>query len=398
MSACTFSQLGAGGIGVGNDANACLNGVGLGANSINVTESYFTQVMANSITVGGIMEDAHHPSDPRMIISDITVSGNIFFNNSALFSSTVNIVATYLQYSTISNNDIHVAPYSGICYGYGWGANDAGGSDEYRDRGLYKYQPVYSDPTTLKNNLVNGNLVHSYGLSHTDLGAYYSLSRSPATLFSDNYGYDGEFFGIYTDEGSSNSTFVNNVLLSSGNWYASNDVNAKLHNQDKVLIDNWGKVGSTLDGFPNGTGRRGNTFIRNFIASSVNETSIKGQRTAYRAGILPRDRAGRLVSNQDDLADGGLTLQASSGGMLVVKITNFDDFALIYAVFQVSAENAVIEPVKVPETIPADSAALATYTVSGSETPKVSATVSYTNGRTGQNKILVREEDVDLSS
>jgi hypothetical protein len=120
---CTFRELGAGGIGVGNDKNAHLTGVGLGANNIRVDDNYFTQVMGNSITVGGIQADAHHPSQPEMLVSHIHASNNVFNNNSVLWSSTVPILFTYTQFSSITHNDIYNHPYSGICHGYGMVCN-----------------------------------------------------------------------------------------------------------------------------------------------------------------------------------------------------------------------------------------------------------------------------------
>jgi len=103
-----YTQFGAGGIGIGNDANAHLTGVGLGASNVAVRDGYFSQVMGNSITAGGIRADAHHPSDSRMINTRLEISGNIFYNVSSLFSSTVPILTTYVQYSTISHNDIYI--------------------------------------------------------------------------------------------------------------------------------------------------------------------------------------------------------------------------------------------------------------------------------------------------
>lgn len=117
----SYTQLGSGGFGIGNDDNAYLSGTGLGAESISVIDGYFTQVMGNSVTAGGIKADAHHPADPRMIVSSILISGNIFYNISSLYSSTVAVFVSYVQFSEISHNDISKVPYSGICHGYGWG-------------------------------------------------------------------------------------------------------------------------------------------------------------------------------------------------------------------------------------------------------------------------------------
>jgi hypothetical protein len=158
-----YTQMGGGGFGIGNDANAHASGTGLGASYVTVADGYFTQIMGNSITAGGVQADAHHPPDARMTNSRITISGNTFYNTSSLFSSTVPVLATYVQYSVISHNELHATPYSGICIGYGWGSTDAGGSSEYVNRGLYNFQPRYSTPTTSQNNVIEGNLIHIYG-------------------------------------------------------------------------------------------------------------------------------------------------------------------------------------------------------------------------------------------
>lgn len=279
FSGGNYTQMGGGGVGIGNDANAHLTNVGLGASNVVVKDGYFTQVMGNSITVGGIRADSHHPSDPRMTNSHIDISGNIFYNVSSLFSSTVPILATYVQNSVISHNDIYITPYSGICIGYGWGSNDAGGSSEYVNRGLYKYQPKYSDPTTMMNNRVEGNLIHGYGYSHTDLGAIYTLSKSPSTYIVENYAFDSSGFGAYTDEGSNSYIIKDNIFLSNGIWYARNGVNTA----NNTITGNYGKTGSTMTG--------------NTIVTDISKVSAAAKQAAQRAGVLPENRAGRPVSN-----------------------------------------------------------------------------------------------------
>ncbi|KAH4977337.1 hypothetical protein HBI76_226230 [Parastagonospora nodorum] len=274
-----FTQMGGGGVGIGNDANAHISGVGLGASNVAVREAFFSQVMGNSITAGGVRADAHHPSDGRMLNSKISIENNIFRNVSSLFSSTVPIFASYVQSSNISHNDIDIAPYSGICHGYGWGSNDAGGSSEYEKRGLYQYQPKYSTPTISRDNRIEGNLLHRYGLSHTDLGALYTLSKSPNTVIRENYAYDSTGFGMYTDEGSNSYAIQKNVLLSSGIWYAQNGVNTA----NNTITGNWGRTGPT---------REGNTLV-----GSLEGAPQEAKTVAQRAGVEVGKRGGRPVSN-----------------------------------------------------------------------------------------------------
>ncbi|RBQ77888.1 hypothetical protein FVER14953_13062 [Fusarium verticillioides] len=349
IESCTFRELGAGGIGVGNDKNAHLTGVGLGANNIHIDDNYFTQVMGNSITVGGIQADAHHPSQPEMLVSDIHASNNIFNNNSVLWSSTVPILFTYTQYSSITHNDIYNQPYSGICHGFGWGSNDEGGSPEYVKRGLYRYQPLYDTPTVMKNNLIEGNLIHHF------------------------------------DEASRNITWYNNLGFTSGKYYAPNDWIPEQLTGWNTVVDNWGKLGvkdnEVLDGFPNHSGRRNNTFLRNYLAPYVNETSLIAQKAAYRAGVIPSRRQGRPVTNDPDIADAYLDVKVSDG-RVVVNVTNFDDVDFRDVVFRISGPGVMFTRESTPRSIPADGSAAAVYTFSGSPKANATAWVSYVNPRT----------------
>jgi hypothetical protein len=367
ISGGSFTQLGAGGVGIGNDPNAHITGVGLGAADVAVEDNYFTQVMGNSITGGGIQANAHHPSDSRMINTRITISNNIFYNNSALFSSTVPILVTYVQYSTISHNDLYSLPYSGLCQGYGWGSNDAGGSPEYQQRGLYNYQPKYSTPTTLQNNLLIGNLIHSYGLSHTDLGGIYTLSKSPSTVITQNYVYDSSWYCLYNDEGSNSLTETGNDCFPSGIFNAVNNDGGLGDTGNNTVSGNWAPgVGSP-----------------NFGAASVQQTGEEGLRTAYRAGVLPGRRSGRPVSNSAGIPDGFLTVARSGGGTATLNISNFDDVA--FTGVSISVSGGSLTAVSVPSTIPANSFAQAKYAGAFNT---VSATVRYTNPRTGASQSL----------
>ncbi|EWG54989.1 hypothetical protein FVEG_13062 [Fusarium verticillioides 7600] len=382
IESCTFRELGAGGIGVGNDKNAHLTGVGLGANNIHIDDNYFTQVMGNSITVGGIQADAHHPSQPEMLVSDIHASNNIFNNNSVLWSSTVPILFTYTQYSSITHNDIYNQPYSGICHGFGWGSNDEGGSPEYVKRGLYRYQPLYDTPTVMKNNLIEGNLIHHFGQSHTDFGGVYTLSRSPNTTVSSNFIYDAGWQALYP---GTNITWYNNLGFTSGKYYAPNDWIPEQLTGWNTVVDNWGKLGvkdnEVLDGFPNHSGRRNNTFLRNYLAPYVNETSLIAQKAAYRAGVIPSRRQGRPVTNDPDIADAYLDVKVSDG-RVVVNVTNFDDVDFRDVVFRISGPGVMFTRESTPRSIPADGSAAAVYTFSGSPKANATAWVSYVNPRT----------------
>jgi hypothetical protein len=400
----SYTQLGSGGFGIGNDNNAYISDLGLGAHNVSVADGYFTQVMGNSITAGGVQANAHHPSDPRMINSGIMLTGNIFYNVSSLFSSTVSIFVSYVQYSEISQNDVFYVPYSGICHGYGWGSNDAGGSLTYVNRGLYNFQPLYETPTTSMNNLIHGNLIHAYGLSHTDLGATYSLSKSPDTHFSNNYALNSSWYGMYTDEGSNSYIITNNDYLSNGNWYAPNQgcPTCGVNNANNTLENNFGHVAGDEVNAPNRTGNFNDTFIDNLNVPSLAVTSEEGQRVAYRAGVLPGRRGSRPVSNPET-PDSYLALaftSLSSGQVQVTAtLSNFDDVDFTHVSFdQVvtgPANNKLISTGQAPQSIPANGASAAKWELEASSSsktcsgpPTVSVTAKYTNPRTGKSETI----------
>ncbi|GAB4000581.1 hypothetical protein GCM10029992_32940 [Glycomyces albus] len=135
FSGNTFANLGSIGLGIGNDANAHSCGIGLGAHDVSVVGNTFTASAGGGIAVGGVRPDAHHPSDDRMINRDILISDNSIFSTALDYLDNVAILATYATRLTVEHNYIADMPYSGIAVGYGWGANDPAGCQEYLDRG-----------------------------------------------------------------------------------------------------------------------------------------------------------------------------------------------------------------------------------------------------------------------
>ncbi|GAA0339185.1 RICIN domain-containing protein [Actinoallomurus spadix] len=260
-----FVDLGQTAVGIGNDADAHASGVGLGASSITVSGSVFTGDAAGAIVAGGVQADAHHPGDPRMVNRNITISDNLVHDIGLDYRGITSFLPTYVTNAVITHNEVYAMPYSGISVGYGWGANDAGGSNDYANRGLYDYQPRYGTATTASGNQVTGNYVHDIMQQMNDGGCVYTLSANPGAVISGNHCLrTAGGHGLYFDEGSRGFTATGNVFSSiGGNWSIAN-YNGGNNTGALTLTGNWYSGGGT-DIF---NGDHGNTVSGNTQVSN----------------------------------------------------------------------------------------------------------------------------------
>ncbi|WP_212823841.1 RICIN domain-containing protein [Catellatospora sp. TT07R-123] len=261
-----FTNLGQVGLGIGNDANAHATGVGLGASDIKVLGNTFDQIAAGAVIAGGVQADAHHPGDSRMTNRAITYGNNVVHDVAIDYRSHVGLLMTYLADSTMSNNEVYNLPYTGISIGYGWGANDAGGAQDYVDRGLYNYQPKYTTATIAKNYRVQANHVHDVMSQMTDGAAFYALSALPGTTVDRNYFRNTNgWLGLYFDEGSRYMSATNNVFDNIGQWaYGQHWANNNTGNL--TLTNNW--TTSTNTNITSGS--RGNTNTGTVVVTGGN--------------------------------------------------------------------------------------------------------------------------------
>ncbi|MFI0448894.1 ricin-type beta-trefoil lectin domain protein [Actinomadura sp. 6N118] len=275
-----FVNLGQMAVGIGNDANAHASGVGLGASDITVTRSEIARSSAGGIVVGGVRADAHHPGDQRMVNRNITISNNRIHDLGVEYRGNVSALTTYVTNATMSHNEVYNMPYSGLSIGYGWGSNDAGGSDHYAGRGLYNYQPRYTTPTTASNNRLIGNYVHDVMQQMTDGGCIYTLSWNPSAAINGNYCLrTNGWFGLYFDEGSRYYTASNNVFSDTGTWATANYWGGE-NMGNFTVTNNWSTNGSS-----NVTnGDRGNVVHSNTTVTNGNWPSA-AQAVMASAGV-----------------------------------------------------------------------------------------------------------------
>ncbi|WP_145926680.1 ricin-type beta-trefoil lectin domain protein [Amycolatopsis orientalis] len=283
----TFRHLGQVGLGIGNDANANQSGVGLGASNITVTQNSFTNLSGGGIVVGGVRPDAHHPSQPAMVTKDITIKNNLVTDVAKDYKDMAGILSTYVTRAVIEHNEVSNLAYDGIDVGWGWGANDPGGSQDYRNRGLYDFQPVYTTPTTLRETIVRYNVVHGTKKSLHDGGSLYNLSANPGGSIDHNLVYDNRStVGLYLDEGSRYVSVAQNVVIDSGVWAFTN-AGSTNNTSDSVFAENWYNTGATrvVTGPPHNNVLRGNVQVTGVWPAGARQVMAQ-------AGIEPALRPG----------------------------------------------------------------------------------------------------------
>ena len=242
-----FAHLGQYALGIGNDVDAMLSGVGLGTGDITVTANVFTDLAGGAILAGGVQRDAHHPHDPRQINRQLIVRNNRIHAVSKEFLDNSAILSTYVEGAVILHNDISDVPYDAIDIGYGWGMHDPHGNPNYRVR-MHGYDwpqnLVYTTPTTHRDVVVAGNRIHDAKKLFHDGGAIYNLSASPGTLITENYIFDIHgLIGLYLDEGSRYITVRRNVVDDpDAEWLNINTVKAAYPmriSPDNTASGNW---------------------------------------------------------------------------------------------------------------------------------------------------------------
>ena len=265
---------------------------GLGASDIDVVANRFMEDSGHGVAVGGVLPDAHHPSDPRMTNKDILIENNTIDRVAVDYKDNSGILSTYVTGARSSTTRSRNVPYDGIDTGYGWGINDAGGSNDYVDRGYYKWNTLYTTPTTLKDNRVEGNLVHNTKSRFADGGSVYNLSANPGAVVAKNYLFNISGVGLYLDEGSRSMTYENNVVQG-GSFVFTNAYSLRNNTSDNVIQNNWYNSGGVSA--PNAAAHN-NKLINNVKVSGTNWPA-RARDVICAAGVAPQYRTS-LNANQ----------------------------------------------------------------------------------------------------
>ncbi|WP_076068533.1 right-handed parallel beta-helix repeat-containing protein [Sphingomonas montana] len=239
-----FTQIGQIALGIGNDANANLSGVGLATAGVRVTHNRFAVLSGSAIMAGGVRVEAHHPGNPALINRDLVIEDNDVVTVSQDYKDNAAILTTYVSGTRIAHNDISDAPYDGIAVGWGWGYNDVGGNPNYAENQKgYVHNIRYATPTTLRDTVVEYNRIHGVKTWFMDGGAIYNLSANPGAVIRGNHIFDIDGkIAIYLDEGSKHFRVTGNVVETRGKWLNINTA-GKMYKRristDNLATGNW---------------------------------------------------------------------------------------------------------------------------------------------------------------
>jgi hypothetical protein len=154
----------------------------------------------DDLGAGGIKVGETSPDRTVFATSGNTIEANKISNTGLDFPGAVAVWVGHSSNNNISKNIIHRTSYSGISIGWQWG---------------------YAAPTAT-HNVITQNILYDIGMAQmSDMGAIYTLGRSPGTEISGNFirrvqaypGYGPGAWGIYNDEGSSDIKVFGNVVL-----------------------------------------------------------------------------------------------------------------------------------------------------------------------------------------
>jgi hypothetical protein len=185
----------------------------------------FENLGGQGVALGAAPDSGEGQTD----VSNSVVKNNYVTKIGQHFTGSVGIFAGYVTGVRIEHNALWDMPYTAISVGWGWNQNE----------------------THIRNNTIRYNEIWNALTLHDDGGGIYTLSNQPGTLVAENYIHDlvlspwaGDYpiVGIYLDEGSSNISVKDNVLLN-----LPNGIKQNRPGPNNTLVNNNGRSQTVMD-------------------------------------------------------------------------------------------------------------------------------------------------------
>ena len=200
-----------------------------------VNDSQVSHNLMEDLGAGGIRVGIETSPGPRDRTGNITVQNNVLRDTGLEFPGAVALWIGRSFGNLVTANIIARTSFTAISVGWSWGF----------------------EPPSSGDNIVADNLLFDIGQHQmSDLGAIYTLGRSPGTVIRGNYvrnvedfvGYGAGAFGLYNDEGSSDLLVEKNVVVGthSGGYqlHYGRDITVRnnLFSAGRTVEVRWGNV------------------------------------------------------------------------------------------------------------------------------------------------------------
>ncbi len=180
---CTFTHLGATGLDL-------QEGVAIAK----IQGCTFLDISGSGLQVGETSHPNYAPED-NGTVRDIAIINNYVTNCCREYMGGIGIYAALVRNVRIEHNTISNQPYTGISVGWAW--------EDY--------------PTVCGNNSIKFNHIYGVMTYLYDGAGIYTLGRQPGTNVSYNVIHDSGYNGLYADQGTTNTTWSNNVVYHTWN-------------------------------------------------------------------------------------------------------------------------------------------------------------------------------------